>query len=128
MSFFGKKKESSKDTNKTKTVKKVDSKKASKVDVDVVRADSLLSPIVTEKSHDMAKDSKYVFRIDRTKTKKDVKRDVENKFNVTVVNVNIIKIPAKKRTIKYNRGYQSVGKKAIVTLKEGQKIALFETA
>lgn len=92
------------------------------------RSSVLVSPIMTEKAHELTKIGKYAFRVKRTASKRAVKYDVEKDYGVTVKNVNIIKIPAKKRTVKQDKGYQSVGKKAIVTIKKGESIALFETA
>ncbi len=88
----------------------------------------LISPITTEKTHSLAKEGKYAFSIKRDASKRNVKYDIEKEYEVNVEKINIIKIPAKRRTIKHDKGYQSVGKKAIVTLKKGEKIALFETA
>ncbi len=96
--------------------------------VNRIRNSVLVSPIMTEKAHELTKIGKYAFRVKRTASKRTVKYDVEKDYGVTVENVNIIKIPAKRRTVKQDRGYQSVGKKAIVTVKKGESIALFETA
>ena len=94
----------------------------------IAKSSVLISSIVTEKAHNCTKEGKYVFLIKRNASKRNVKYDVEKEYDVNVEKVNIIKVPAKKRTIKHDKGYQSVGKKAIVTLKKGETIALFETA
>lgn len=86
-------------------------------------------PIITEKSMKLAKISAYTFMVDKNATKQAVLRAVENKFKVNVLGVKIInkrgEVKMQRRVRKY---YQSPAfKKAIVQLKKGQSIALFET-
>ncbi len=129
MGIFKKKAKDNKKEEEKDIVEKQTSSNEEKKDFDYdVKNNVLISPITTEKTHSFSKDGKYVFSIKRSATKRNVRHDLEKKYSVTVEKVNIIKIPAKRRTIKRDRGYQSVGKKAIVTLKKGETIALFETA
>lgn len=88
----------------------------------------LLEPWVTEKSHELMSDGKYVFKVDRKAGKKQVKGEVEKVYEVTVEKVNIVNIPRKARRFGRKVGFQSGFKKAVVTLKEGDSIQLFETA
>lgn len=87
----------------------------------------LRRPIRTEKTDVLAQQSKYVFEVDRRATKIMVKQAVEAAFNVKVVDVNIINVPAtmgrygRRRVIS-----ESAWKKAIVTLAPGNKITFFE--
>ncbi len=87
----------------------------------------LRRPIRTEKTDVLAQQSKYVFEVDRRATKIMVKQAVEAAFNVKVVDVNIINVPAtmgrygRRRVIS-----ESAWKKAIVTLAPGDKIPFFE--
>lgn len=87
----------------------------------------LVAPMITEKSHALSRTGKYVFRVARNATKRTVKHAVEDTYDVHVEGVHMVKIPAKRRTVKQDRGYQKVGKKAIVTLRTGETIASFET-
>ena len=87
-----------------------------------------ISPIITEKTHGLAADGKYTFRVAKKATKKQVKEVVEELYKVTVENVNVVVVKPKRRTVKHDRGYQSLYKKAIVTLKSGDHIAVFEGA
>lgn len=86
---------------------------------------SLKSPCITEKAVNMASTGNfYVFHVNSDANKVEIKKAVEGKYNVDVLQVRIINIPRKKlvkgRTIGYKNGY----KKAIVKIKEGQKIEI----
>jgi large subunit ribosomal protein L23 len=59
-------------------------------------------------------------------TKVLVKKSIEEVYSVTVVAVNTITIPAKKRNFGKSSGFKSSMKKAIITLKEGDSIELFQ--
>jgi large subunit ribosomal protein L23 len=90
----------------------------------------LRRPVVTEKSNYQAsKLRQYVFEVVSDATRENVKTAVETAFDVDVVRVNIINLPAKSaRSSKTRRlTIRKAGvKKAIVTLKEGQTIPIFE--
>ncbi len=90
--------------------------------------DVLRRPVVTEKSNAQGDaHNKYSFEVDRRANKMQVKDAVETAFNVSVVSVRIINIPARmghygrRRVIK-----KSAWKKAVVTLPPGQTIQFFE--
>lgn len=92
--------------------------------------DILRRPIVTEKSNYQADDlNQYVFEVSMDATKQMVKDAVETVFDVNVVRVNIINVPAKRsrrwrnRRVKVRR---SAYKKAIITLEPGESIDVFE--
>ncbi|MEO1465145.1 MAG: 50S ribosomal protein L23, partial [Cyanobacteria bacterium J06633_1] len=68
---------------------------------------------------------KYVFDVLPKATKPDIRAAVESLFDVTVVKVNTLKLPRKKRRVGRFEGYKAQYKRAIVTLKEGDSIALF---
>ncbi len=89
----------------------------------------LKKPIITEKSMALAQKGFFTFEVDRDATKPLVAKVVSEKFGVTV---EAIKIINKKGVTKFQRvvrgSYRtSAIKKAIVQLKKGEKIALFET-
>lgn len=92
--------------------------------------DILRRPVVTEKSNYQAgKLHQYVFEVASFATREQVKTAVETAFDVSVVRVNIINLPAKskrntrtRRLSLRNTGY----KKAIVTLKPEDRIPVFE--
>jgi large subunit ribosomal protein L23 len=86
----------------------------------------LLEPWITEKSHEKMAENKYVFRVSSEANKTSIKKSIEDLYKVTVTSVNIIHIPKKKRIYGRTKGFKSGFKKAIATLKEGDKIELFE--
>ncbi len=90
--------------------------------------DVIIAPIVTEKSHSSAQKGKYTFKVARSTNKKIVAKLIADIYKVTVTDVNIVNIPRKRRTVKYDRGYQKAFKKAIVTVKKGDHIAAFDLA
>ncbi len=92
--------------------------------------DVLVRPIVTEKSaYQSAALGQYVFEVAGSATKAQIKEAVEVLFDVSVVKVNVIRIPPKRsrrlrnrRLLVRNSGY----KKAVVTLAPGDTIDVFE--
>jgi large subunit ribosomal protein L23 len=90
--------------------------------------DILRRPVVTEKSNMQAgANNQYTFQVDRRANKMQVKDAVETAFNVSVLEVNIVNIPAKKgRSGRATVIKKPAFKKAVVTLAEGNEIAFFE--
>ena len=86
----------------------------------------LRRPLVTEKSTRLSERNKYVFKVEKRATKDQIKRAVEKAFNVGVVSVNVIKVPAESKRAGKRIVTANSWKKAVVTLKEGDKIQLFE--
>ena len=83
-------------------------------------------PIITEKSTALQERGKYTFEVAEHANKHQVKQAVESAFNVEVVKVNMITVHPKWRGPGRRRGLTSASKKAVVTLKKGQKIEFFE--
>ena len=86
--------------------------------------DKILSPLVTEKSTNLSELNKVVFKVPSDANKKNLKKNIEKIFKVTVTKINIIN---KKGRIKTTRGKKvklKGFKKAIITLKKGQSIDL----
>ena len=81
-------------------------------------------PWITEKSTDLNKIGQYVFLVKKNATKPEVKKVVKEIYKVDVVAVNIVNRPAKAKRVGQHFGMQQGYKKAIVTLKAGQKIDL----
>ncbi len=88
-------------------------------------ADLILKPIITEKGTVQMELGKYVFDVLPKATKPDIRAAIESLFDVTVVKVNTLTLPRKKRRVGKFIGYKAQYKRAIVTLKEGDSIALF---
>lgn len=86
----------------------------------------IIRPIVSEKSYTLMEMNKYTFEVDKRATKPHIAQAVQEIFGVTVRDVNTINVPGKPRRLRYNKGLTRTWKKAIVTLKDGDKIDLFE--
>ena len=84
---------------------------------DVVKA-----MVRSEKGTSLEKERKYFFRVATVATKVDVKRAVEEIYKVKVECVNTTNVPGKLKRVRARAGYTTGWKKAIVSLKEGQKI------
>ena len=82
----------------------------------------LRSPHVTEKATDLLKQNQYIFRVWPKSNKTEIKKTIEGIYGVNVVNVKVINIHPKKRRLGRTLGWKVGYKKAIVRLKEGQKI------
>jgi large subunit ribosomal protein L23 len=87
----------------------------------------LIKPVITEKATIISDQNKYVFRVASAANKELVKQAVKAIFNVEPVAVNIINMRGKAKSLRLRSGHTSAWKKAIVTLKKGDKIELFET-
>jgi large subunit ribosomal protein L23 len=87
----------------------------------------LQGPVISEKSHKGYAVSKYVFRVPIDANKIQVKEAVELAFkDVQVVDVNTSHVRGKERRLGRHKGVTPDWKKAVVTLKPGQKIEYFE--
>ncbi|OGE64097.1 50S ribosomal protein L23 [Candidatus Daviesbacteria bacterium RIFCSPLOWO2_02_FULL_36_8] len=89
----------------------------------------LRRPIITEKSMKLAESGLYVFEIDKLATKLQVAKIVADKFKVKVLSVKVLNVKGKVKSQKrVRKSYQVQGfKKAMVQVKKGDKIAIFET-
>ncbi len=88
----------------------------------------LRKPLITEKGTGLLNQNKYVFKVDRRANKHQIREAVEKAFKVKVAKVRVITMPTKTKGFGRLRGERSPWKKAIVTLKEGEKIKeFFET-
>jgi len=82
----------------------------------------LKMPHVSEKATDLIGKNKYVFKVLPGANKTEVKRVIEDLFGVDVLGVRIVNIPRRKRRLGKIEGWRGGYKKAIVRVKEGQKI------
>lgn len=88
----------------------------------------VIQPILTEKSAKLAAQlNQYTFRVRLDATKPEIKQAIKKLFNVDVEWVNTMVVKGKPRGMRWlNRGRTAIWKKAIVKVKDGQKIDLFE--
>ena len=88
----------------------------------------LLAPVVSEKSYSLITDRKYTFRVHEDAHKTQIRQAVEELFEVHVQAVNVIKVQPKPKRRGLIRGQKPGWKKAIVQLREGEAIEIFEGA
>jgi large subunit ribosomal protein L23 len=88
----------------------------------------LLAPVVSEKSYSLITDRKYTFKVHEDAHKTQIRQAVEELFEVEVANVNVIKVQSKPKRRGMTSGRRPGWKKAIVQLKEGHEIEIFEGA
>jgi large subunit ribosomal protein L23 len=84
---------------------------------DIIRA-----PMITEKATNASEHNQVIFRVPLVATKREVKAAVEGLFRVNVTAVNTIRMVGKLKRVRGRPGRRSDYKKAVVTLREGQRI------
>ena len=83
--------------------------------------DVIIKPVISEQSMDIAPDKKYTFKVHPDANKTEVKRAVEEIFDVEVAKVNIMNVKGKKKRMGRFEGMTAASKKAIVTLTKDSK-------
>ena len=86
----------------------------------------IIKPVVTEKSVDLMQENKYCFRVAKDANKIEIKNAIEEIFKVTVVSVNTVNVHGKMKRMGRTQGKTASWKKAIVTLRDGDSIEVFE--
>jgi large subunit ribosomal protein L23 len=84
--------------------------------------DTILAPVITEKSTLLSEHNKVVFRVAQDATKDEIAAAVEELFKVKVTKVNTLNVKGKTKRFRGRLGKRNDIKKAIVTLQEGQSI------
>ena len=88
----------------------------------------LLAPVVSEKSYSLITDRKYTFKVHKDAHKTQVRQAVEELFDVKVEGVNVVQVRSKPKRRGFHRGKKPGWKKAIVQLRAGDRIEIFEGA
>ena len=88
--------------------------------------DIILKPIITEESMMGIMTKKYTFKVAKDANKIEIKNAIEEIFKVTVVNVNTVNVHGKMKRMGRTQGMTASWKKAVVTLREGDSIEVFE--
>jgi len=88
----------------------------------------LLAPVVSEKSYSLIADRKYSFRVHPDAHKTQIRQAVEELFEVKVERVNVSQVKAKPKRRGLHRGTKPGWKKAVVQVREGDTIEIFEGA
>ena len=87
--------------------------------------DTLLRPVVSEKSYGLLDEGKYTFVVAPDANKTQIKQAVEEVFRVKVTGVNTLNRQGKRRRTRFGWGKRVDTKRAIVTLAEGDRIDIF---
>lgn len=82
------------------------------------------SPHITEKAAILGEANRYVFKVFKDANKNEIKKAIEDNYGVDVVAVKIINVSRKQRRLGRQKGWKKGYKKAIVKVKEGQKIEI----
>jgi len=85
----------------------------------------LLEPVITEAATVASEMNKYVFKVSKGSTKKEIKTSIKEVYDVEAKKINVVNLPTKARNRGRIPGLKSGYRKAIVTLKEGDKIDVF---
>ncbi len=86
----------------------------------------LIKPVITERTTALMEQNKYTFKVDKDANKIEIKYAVETIFKVTVTDVKTMNVSGKLKRQGRTLGYRPDWKKAIVTLKDGQRLPIFE--
>ena len=86
----------------------------------------LRRPLITEKSTLLQAQGKYAFEVAGEASKPQIRQAVEKAFKVEVTSVNVMLLPGERRRVGRRQVARPSWKKAIVTLKPGDKIEFFE--
>jgi large subunit ribosomal protein L23 len=87
--------------------------------------DILLAPVISEKSYGLLDENKYTFLVHPDANKTQIKISVEQVFGVKVTGVNTINRQGKRKRTKAGFGTRNATRRAIVTVKEGDRIDIF---
>lgn len=87
-------------------------------------SDIIIAPVVTEKTMTLRNENVYTFKVAKDANKTEIKKAIEEAFNVQVKSVNTLNTKSKKRRVGKYQGRTKTYKKAIVTLKDGSSIDL----
>jgi large subunit ribosomal protein L23 len=97
-------------------------KQQSKTAQSNLAAELLLRPHITEQSNLLSKKNIYTFRVNHRANKILIKKAFKEMYGFKPIKIRIINVPAKKRTVRGKKGVKSGYKKALVHLKESDKI------
>ena len=86
----------------------------------------IVEPVITEAATECAEENKYIFKISAKANKVQIKAAIEKIYKVKVEKINTISMPKKARSRGRVLGWKPGYRKAIVTLKTGNKIDIFE--
>jgi len=86
--------------------------------------DVVMNMMRTEKGSGLQPQGKYIFKVHKDANKIAIKHAVEEIYKVKVDDVNTLSMKGKRKRVRYEMGKTADWKKAVVTLKEGEKIEI----
>ncbi len=86
----------------------------------------IIAPVVSEKSYGLLDEGRYTFEVHPSANKTEIKQAVETIFEVKVDKVNTLNRKGKRKRFGFQQGKRKDSKRAIVTLREGDTIDIFE--
>ena len=86
----------------------------------------IIRPVVSEKSYALMSDGKYTFRVHPDAHKTQIKQAVEQLFGVRVLDVRTAAVPSKPKRRGYTAGRTRAWKKAVIQVREGDTIPIFQ--
>jgi large subunit ribosomal protein L23 len=89
--------------------------------------DVIIAPVVSEKSYELLDEGRYTFLVHPQSNKTEIRQAVEAIFGVKVAGVNTMNRKGKRKRFGMTMGQRKDTKRAIVTLREGETIDIFET-
>jgi len=87
--------------------------------------DIIIKPVISEKSYGLLDQNKYTFLVHPEANKTQIKMAVEQIFDVKVTSVNTINRKGKRKRTRFGYGKRPDPKRAIVSLKDGDRIDIF---
>lgn len=87
--------------------------------------DIIVEPVISEKSYGLMDQNKYTFLVRPGSNKTQIKQAVEQIFSVKVTSVNTINRQGKRKRTRFGFGKRPGSKRAIVSLKDGDRIDIF---
>ena len=123
-----------KEENKDLTIEEITNEKKEKKQVKqhIAKSDTkeayrvLIKPLITEKAAYLKSENKYLFQVNIKATKNEIKKAVFHVYGVWPQDVNIINLKGKKVRYGKSQGVTKNKKKAVVTLKKGESIEIYE--
>ncbi len=88
--------------------------------------DVILAPVVSEKSYGLIDNNAYTFQVHPAANKTEIRQAIEKIWDVRVVSVNTLNRRGKTKRFRFTQGRRADTKRAIIKLREGDKIDLFE--
>lgn len=77
---------------------------------------------ISEKATELVKKNRYIFKVTDDSNKGQIKKAIKELYGVDALSVNIINIPRKEKRLGKYKGWKKAFKKAIIEVKEGQRI------